>query len=140
MKTRFISAFFTICFLVSLAPAFGGTTPSSPASRTSKVFKQVLKTDHLRILSLELKPGEFLDFHASPEQEAYAASDGTLKLVTPDGQEKTIAVKTGDRLWTDLTHFKNWNAGEKTLKIMVLEQPRQVEEKKSYFSFLSSKP
>ncbi|WP_205503019.1 hypothetical protein [Rufibacter psychrotolerans] len=140
MKTRLTSAFFTVCFLLNLAPAFAGTNPHGSAPRTTKVFKHVLKTNDLRILSLELAPGEFLDFHASPEQEAYAASAGTLRMVTPDGQVKTVKVKPGDRLWTDLTHFKNWNTGEKTLKIMLLEKPADSFEKKSDNSFYTLKP
>ncbi|MBC3541502.1 hypothetical protein ACFSC6_15810 [Rufibacter sediminis] len=141
MKTKVTSAILSVCFLFSLVPAFAGTTPAAgPTSRTTKVFKHVLKTDHLRIMSLDLKPGEHLDFHASPEQEAYAGSDGTLRMVTPDGEEKIVNVKAGDRLWTDLTQFKNWNTGEKTIKILLLEQPREVLEKKSTISFYSLKP
>lgn len=120
MRTRFTSALLSVCFMLAVAPAFAGNT-NGPTTRTPKVFQQVVKNDNLRILSLELAPGEFMDFHANPEQEAYAASDGTLKMVTPDGTVKEVRVKTGDRLWLDLTHFKNWNTGSKTLKIVVLE-------------------
>ncbi|WP_181305908.1 hypothetical protein [Rufibacter sp. XAAS-G3-1] len=141
MKTQFTTAFFSVCLLLNMAPAFAGNTPSNgSAPRSPKVFSHVLKTNNLRIMSLELKPGEFLDFHASPEQEAYAASDGTLRTVTADGQEKTLHVKAGDRLWMDLTQFQNWNTGENTLKIMLLERPTEVLEKKSNFSFYSLKP
>src|SRR5690606_20584317 len=105
-----------------------------PASTSSsKVFKQELKTDNLRILSLELAPGEFLDFHATTDQEAYAASAGSIKMVTSDGQEKIVNVKPGDRLWMDLTHFKNWNTGEQTLKIMLIEQRSEDVKKNSKF-------
>ncbi|ALI97957.1 hypothetical protein [Rufibacter tibetensis] len=140
MKTRLTTAILSVCFLLNLAPAFARNTPTNTAPRTTKVFKQMLKTNNLRILSLELKPGEFLDFHASPEQEAYAASDGIIKIVTADGTEKTVNVREGDRLWMDLTQYKNWNTGEKTLNIMVLEQPRGGVEKKSNISFYTLKP
>ncbi|WP_210486976.1 hypothetical protein [Rufibacter aurantiacus] len=141
MKTKLTSAFFTVCFLFTLVPAFAGNTPANgPTTRTTKVFKHVLKTDNLRILSLELKPGEYLDFHASPEQEAYAATDGTLRMVTSDGQEKIVNVKAGDRLWMDLAQYKNWNTGDKTLKILLLEGQNEVFEKKSNISLYSLKP
>lgn len=103
-----------------MAPSFAGNA-NGPTTRTTRVFEQVVKNDNVRILSLELAPGDFLDFHANPSQEAYAASEGTLKTVTPDGTEKVINVKKGDRLWMDLTHFKNRGTGDKTLRIVVLE-------------------
>ncbi|RNI31005.1 hypothetical protein [Rufibacter latericius] len=141
MKTKLTSAFFSVCFLFAMVPAFAGTTPANgPTTRSTKVFKHVLKTDHIRILSLELKPGEYLDFHASPEQEAYAATDGTLRMVTSGCEEKIVNVKAGDRLFVDLAQFKNWNVGDKTFKILLLEQPREVVEKKSNFSLYSLKP
>ncbi|MFC6997884.1 hypothetical protein [Rufibacter roseus] len=122
MKTRFTSALVAICFMLNVAPSFASNgAANGPTTRTTKVFHQVVKTENVRILSLELAPGEFLDYHSNPEQEAYAASDGTLKMVTPDGSVKEVSVKTGDRLWMDLTHFKNWNTGDKTFKIVVLE-------------------
>ncbi|WP_207435860.1 cupin domain-containing protein [Sabulibacter ruber] len=140
MKTRLTSAFFSVCFLFSLAPAFAGTNHNGPSTRSPKVFHHVLKTTDLRIMSLELAPGEFLDFHASPEQEAYAATSGTLRMVTTDGQEKIVNVKAGDRLWMDLTRYKNWNTGTKAMKIMLLEKPADVVEKKSEISLYSLKP
>ena len=127
MKNYLTSALFAVCVLFQAAPAAAGIEPAKgKAPAAAKVFKQVLKTNSLRILTLDLKPGEFLDFHATPDQEAYAASAGTLRTVTPDGQEKIIQVKAGDRLWTDLTHFKNWNEGKSSLKIMLLEQPEPI--------------
>jgi len=125
MKTKFTSAFFAVCFTFALAPSFAGNN-NGPTTRTTKVFQQVAKNDNVRILTLEMAPGDFLDFHASPDQEAYAASAGTLKIMAPDGTEKEISVKAGDRLWMDLTHFKNWNTGSTTLKIMLLEPSAKV--------------
>ncbi|MBA9075785.1 cupin domain-containing protein [Rufibacter quisquiliarum] len=127
MKTRFTSALLTVCFALGMAPAFAGGNSNGPASRTTKVFQQVLKTDNLRILSLELAPGEFLDYHATPDQAAYAASEGTLRMMTPDGTEKEIQVKAGDCLFLDLTRFHNWNTGSQTLKIVLLEQSEKNE-------------
>ncbi|MFB9864171.1 hypothetical protein [Rufibacter immobilis] len=141
MKKHLTSAILSVCFLFHLAPAFAGNSPASgPASRATKVFQQVLKTDNLRIMSLELAPGEFLDFHATPDQAAYAASEGTLKIVSPDGEVKTIQVKPGDRLWMDLTQYKNWNTGKKPLKIVLLEQPMPLFEKKSEIFSYAVKP
>ncbi|WP_192825245.1 hypothetical protein [Rufibacter sp. LB8] len=112
-----------------MTPAFAGGTTNGPTTRNTKVFEQVLKTDNLRILSLEMAPGEFLDYHATPDQAAYAASEGTLKMVAADGTVTELHVKAGDRLWMDLTNFKNWNTGDKTLKIMLLEQPTEESQK-----------
>jgi quercetin dioxygenase-like cupin family protein len=132
MKTYITTAFIAFSLLFQVAPAMAGNSPAKgTAPAVTKAFQQVLKTNSLRIMTLDLAPGEFLDFHATPDQEAYAASEGTLRVVTSDGQEKMIQVKAGDRLWIDLTHYKNWNAGESSLKIMLLEQPEALLEKKS---------
>ncbi|GAA4316022.1 hypothetical protein [Nibribacter koreensis] len=126
MKTTFTSfvACLALCFGLSVTPSFAGTTPSGPNTRTTKAFQQVLNTDNLRILSLELAPGEKLEFHASPEQEAYAASAGTLTVLDSDGAQKEITVKAGDRLWSDLTYFQNVNTGTNVLKIVLLERAK----------------
>ncbi|AKQ46103.1 hypothetical protein TH63_11435 [Rufibacter radiotolerans] len=127
MKTLVTTAFFAFSLLFQVAPAVAGNSPvKGTVPAVTKAFQQVLKTNSLRIMTLDLAPGEFLDFHATPDQEAYAASEGTLRVVTPDGQEKVIEVKAGDRLWIDLTHYQNWNAGESSLKIMLLEQPEAI--------------
>jgi quercetin dioxygenase-like cupin family protein len=129
MKTRFTSAIVAVCLTLGMAPTFAGGTNHGPTTRSTKVFQQVLKTDNLRILSLELAPGEFLDYHATPDQAAYAATEGTLRTVAADGTVSETQVKAGDRLWIDLTNFKNWNTGTKTLKIMLLEQPTEDAQK-----------
>ncbi|AMM50084.1 hypothetical protein TH61_01310 [Rufibacter sp. DG15C] len=126
MKTSLTSfvACLAVCLGMNLAPSFAGTTPNGTNTRSTKAFQQVLKTDNLRILSLELAPGEQLEFHASPEQEAYAASAGTLTVVDSDGAQKEIKVKAGDRLWSDLTYFQNVNTGSNILKIVLLERAK----------------
>ncbi|QHL87111.1 hypothetical protein GU926_06580 [Nibribacter ruber] len=124
MSITTIVSCLAVCLSVTVAPAFAGNTPSGPTTRTTKVFQQVLATENLRILSLELAPGEQLDFHTSPEQEAYAASAGTLRITDADGAQKEVDVKAGDRLWGDLSYFQNVNTGSKTLKIMLLERAK----------------
>lgn len=126
MKTSLTSfvACMAVCFGLSVTSAFAGTVPNGPNTRTTKAFQQVLKTDNLRILSLELAPGEQLEFHASPEQEAYAATAGTLTILDSEGTQKEIKVKAGDRLWSELTNFQNVNTGSNVLKIVLLERAK----------------
>lgn len=124
MKTRFASVLF-FCLLASasvLASATSARNSTEPLVRKSKVFQQVLKTGAVRILSLELKPGEYLDFHATPEEEVYAATDGTLRMINANGQPQEITVKAGDRLWQEVGQFKNWNTGSKTFKVVILDK------------------
>lgn len=127
MKNRFTFAALSLCFALSFAPAFAGGS-NSPA-RSTKLFQPVLKTEQLRILSLELAPGEFLDYHATPDQEVYAASAGTLRTITANGKVQEIAVKAGDRLFLDLNRFQNWNTGEQNLKIVLLEHVTEGDRK-----------
>jgi hypothetical protein len=126
MKTTLTSfvACLAVCFGLSVTPSMAGTVPNGTNTRSTKAFQQVLKTDNLRILSLELAPGEQLDFHASPEQEAYAASAGTLTVLDSEGTQKEIKVKAGDRLWSDLPYFQNVNTGSNVLKIVLLERAK----------------
>ncbi|MDX5481055.1 MAG: cupin domain-containing protein [Hymenobacteraceae bacterium] len=103
-------------------------------------FSQLLDNHAMRLWEIELQPGQFADVHAHPDHKAYAATDGTLQLTTPDGKTAEIQVKAGDLLWTDATQYKTVNLGAGGFKAVVFEdKTTQQQQPQKYFSLISKK-
>jgi quercetin dioxygenase-like cupin family protein len=86
-----------------------------------KLFQQLLENQQMRILEIELAPGEASTIHSHPDHQAFAATDGTLTVTTADGETKTIAVKAGDAIWQLATTYETVNSGGKGFKAVIVE-------------------
>ena len=87
----------------------------------SKLFQQILENQHMRILEIELAPGENATIHSHPDHQAFAATDGTLTVTTADGETKTVHVKAGDAIWQLATKYETVNNGSKGFKAVIVE-------------------
>ena len=87
----------------------------------SKLFEKILENQHMRILEIELAPGETAVIHSHPDHQAFAATDGTLTVTTAEGEVKTIQVKAGDALWQLATKYETVNKGTKGFKAVLVE-------------------
>ena len=114
--TKIIAAL-TIVLFASVASFAAGET----GNLRTKLFQQLLENQHMRILEIELAPGESSTMHSHPDHQAFAATDGTLTITTADGETKTVAVKAGDALWQLATKYETVNTGAKGFKAVIVE-------------------
>ncbi|MFT2008982.1 hypothetical protein ACMA1I_09935 [Pontibacter sp. 13R65] len=136
-KVIVLAAMFAASFSASAASVIGeGTAASAPDS--PQKFSQLLDTNFMRLLEVELKPGDFTTVHANPEHLSYAATAGTLLVTSPDGNTQLIKVKPGDQLWLGVTNYKTVNVGKSEFKAVVYEDKAKaaVPEPQKFFTLL----
>ncbi|WP_187261784.1 hypothetical protein [Pontibacter beigongshangensis] len=121
MKKIIIVATLLATTLSVSASSFTGQDTPAAANDSARKFSQLLDTNFMRLLEIELKPGDFTTVHANPEHLAYAATAATLLITTPDGTTQLIKVKPGDQLWSGVTAYKTVNVGKANFKAVVYE-------------------
>ncbi|MCC9166108.1 hypothetical protein [Pontibacter harenae] len=136
VSTSVLTLVFALAFTTSSlggkhSPSFTDTNSSAKA----KNFSELLDTGTMRLLEIELKPGEFTDVHMHPEHRAYAVTAGTLLVTTHNGKTEKIHVKPGDLIWKDVATYKTVNSGEKGFRALIYE-PTKADwyAAKKYFS------
>ncbi|TXK50737.1 hypothetical protein FVR03_04400 [Pontibacter qinzhouensis] len=118
-KITMVAALLATSLSVSTSAANGQDVPAT--KNEAQKFSQLLDTNFMRLLEVDLKPGEFATVHGNPEQLAYAATAGTLLVTTPDGNTQLIKVKAGDQLWSGINSYKTVNVGKVEFKAVVYE-------------------
>jgi len=93
-----------------------------PMTAASNVYKKViLENDKVRVMQVELAPGDVAPWHSHPDHFAYALTDGKLEI-TDKGKSPVVAeIKAGEALFLNATTHMAKNIGETTLKMVVTE-------------------
>ncbi|NQX37755.1 Cupin domain-containing protein [Pedobacter steynii] len=115
--------------MISMALLFGlfmsvstNVHAQDPIKVASNVYKKViLENEKLRVMQVELAPGEIVPWHSHPDHFAYALTDGKLEI-TEKGKPAVIAdIKEGEAMYLTATTHMAKNIGENTLKMIVTE-------------------
>lgn len=138
MKKLFKSAA-TLAFSFLAVTAWASDQGNDCATQgTGQSFSQLLDNHSMRLWEIELKPGQFADVHGHPGQKAYAATDGILRVTTPEGKTEEIKVRAGDLIWSEATIYKTVNAGSGAFKAVVYEEKaEQIQPSKIFYSFFN---
>lgn len=137
MKKLFKSAAILAFSLLTVTAWAGDSGNGCKTQDTGQSFSQLLDNHSMRLWEIELKPGQFANVHAHPGQRAYAATDGVLKVTTPEGKSEEIRVRAGDLIWSEATIYKTVNAGSEAFKAIIYEEKaEQVQPSKIFYSFL----
>ena len=98
-----------------------------PLSAAPKV---ALENEHVRVLDINIRPGEKVPMHSHP---AYinVVLDNTCKVefTMPDGRAHTEELKPGDVTWRDAEAHEGKNVGAAKCHLLVIEMKALAEAK-----------
>ena len=71
----------------------------------------LLENDQVRVLKVDMKPGQKVPMHSHPHNVAYYLTDGKVKLILPDGKTQERDIKAGTSGWSEATTHAAENIG-----------------------------
>ncbi|TGD59811.1 cupin domain-containing protein [Flavobacterium humi] len=86
------------------------------------IYKRVvLENENVRVLELEIAPGEIVPWHSHPNHVAYALTDAKLEI-TDKGKAPVVAdIKAGEAMYIPAVTHMAKNLGTAPAKIIVTE-------------------
>lgn len=82
------------------------TAPAQDVVKVSpETHRVILENEQVRVLDVQVKPGEKVGMHSHPAGILYYLTDGKLKVTYPDGKTEEREVKAGTAVWSEaVTH------------------------------------
>ena len=71
----------------------------------------LLENDQVRVLKVDMKPGQKVPMHSHPHNVAYFLTDGKVKIILPDGKTQERDIKAGTSSWSEATTHAAENIG-----------------------------
>ena len=84
-------------------------------------YKKLFENDRVRVLEVNLKPGETIAAHSHPAHVAYAATAGQLTITDASGKPMVADAKVSDVFWFDPVTHSAENTGKTDIKVVVVE-------------------
>lgn len=81
----------------------------------------VADNDKVRILEVEVKPGDHADIHAHPDNVIVVLQGGTLTMTSKDGTAKEVSLQTGAAFFSSSSEHIVDNHGTETVKVIQVE-------------------
>ncbi len=108
--------------LITLTCACAGTVMAQDmATVAPKVTKVLLDNAQVRVIEVNVKPGEKVGMHSHPGNIVYFVTPGKTKTTTADGKVTELEHKAGETIWSDPVTHSNENVGHTTMKVIVVE-------------------
>jgi quercetin dioxygenase-like cupin family protein len=100
--------------LLSASAVYAATRPI-PSQDVIKVagdsHRVIFENEHVRVLAVDIKPGQIAPMHSHPENVSYFLTDGKLKITLPDGKTIERNPKAGTAAWSDPVTHEAQNIG-----------------------------
>ncbi|WP_214227844.1 cupin domain-containing protein [Pedobacter sp. B4-66] len=120
MKTiKMISMSLLFGFFMILSANVSAQDPMTAAPNLYK--KVLLENDKIRVMQVELAPGDITPWHSHPDHFVYALTDGKMEITDKGKQPVVIEIKAGEAMYLTATTHMAKNIGETTLKMVVTE-------------------
>ena len=81
----------------------------------------IFENDHVRVLSVHIKPGQVAPMHSHPENVSYFLTDGNLKITMADGKVIERNPKAGTASWSDAVTHEAQNLGNNDFQQIQIE-------------------
>ncbi len=99
------------------APAFA----KDPLEVAPNIYKLKFENERVRVMELDIKPGEKIPEHSHPDHFVYILNAGKLRLSYPDGTSKEVEGKAGEVKWIPAETHATENIGGTELSAVVVE-------------------
>ncbi len=81
----------------------------------------LLENDQVRVLKVDVKPGQKVPMHSHPHNVAYFLTDGKIKLTLPDGKTQERDIKAGTSSWSEAATHAAENIGSADFQEIQIE-------------------
>lgn len=86
------------------------------------VYKVLVENDRVRVLDVNVKPGETVPFHSHPDYVAYIAEGGSARFFSAPGDTGVaVEMKPGVAMWHDAEVHSAKNVGKNTIRVVITE-------------------
>jgi quercetin dioxygenase-like cupin family protein len=110
--------------LLAASAVYAATRPV-PAQDVVKVagdsHRVIFENDHVRVLAVDIKPGQVAPMHSHPDNVSYFLTDGKLKVTLPDGKSIERNPKAGTAAWSDAVTHEAQNIGSTDFQQIQIE-------------------
>lgn len=120
MKTNKL---FSMSFLFGVMFLSGNSLyAQDPVVVAPDVYKKVvLENENVRVIQIELAPGESTPWHSHPNHVAYALTDGKIEITDKGKAPVAMDIKAGDALYIPAVTHMAKNLGTSPIKMVVTE-------------------
>lgn len=92
-----------------------------PTAVASDVYHLVLENERVRLFDVQFKPGQKAVMHQHPDHVVYALTNGTNRLLLPDGKTMDVELKPGMALFIPAGPHETTNIGKTDVNLLVFE-------------------
>jgi beta-alanine degradation protein BauB len=93
-----------------------------PMTAAPKVYKKILlENEKVRVMEVEIAPGDVVPMHSHPDHVIYALTDGKLEITAKDKAATVAEIKAGEAMFMPAVTHTGKNIGETILKLIVTE-------------------
>jgi quercetin dioxygenase-like cupin family protein len=118
---RFTLSACVLATAIGLVLAASSAIAQDLAVTAGKNAKVLLDNDQVRVIEVQLAPGEKTGMHSHPRNLVYFLTDGSSKQSQPDGTSKDVTRKAGEVLWSEPVTHDTVNMGKAKMKALVIE-------------------
>jgi len=114
-----------IAAILLVASAVYAATRPAPSQDVVKVagdsHRVIFENEHVRVLAVDIKPGQVAPMHSHPDSVSYYLTDGKLKITLPDGKTIDRNPKAGSASWSDAVTHEAQNTGTAEFQAVQIE-------------------
>ncbi|KAF2325982.1 MAG: cupin domain-containing protein [Flavobacterium nitrogenifigens] len=93
-----------------------------PLKAAPNAYKKVLlENERVRIMQVEITPGETIPWHHHPDHTIYALADGKIEITDKGKAPVIIDIKAGDAMYIPAVTHMAKNLGDTTVSLIVTE-------------------
>lgn len=108
--------------LITLACVSAGTVMAQDmATVAPKNTKVLVDNAQVRVIEVNVKPGETIGMHSHPGSVVYFVTSGKTKTTLADGKVTETEHKAGEATWSEPVTHSNENVGTTAAKVVVVE-------------------
>ncbi len=86
------------------------------------IYKVLVENERVRVLDVNVKPGETVPFHSHPDYSIYVVEGGTGRFFSAPGDTGVaVELKAGAAMWHDAETHSVKNTGKTTVHVVVTE-------------------
>ena len=113
-----------VAAVLATSALYAATRPV-PSQDVTKVagdsHRVIFENEHVRVLAVNLKPGQVAPMHSHPDSISYYLTDGKLKITLPDGKAMERTPKAGTAGWSDAVTHEAQNIGANDFQSVQIE-------------------
>lgn len=117
-----IKFIFMLLLFVFLPSVYTNMHAQDPPTVAPHIYKRIaLENDVVRVMEVEIAPGDTVPWHKHPDHVIYAITGGKIEITDKGKEAVTIEIKAGEVLFIPAVIHMAKNTGTETVKLIVTE-------------------